>query len=155
MKKRVCDSETEQVQIISKADLNGYNRLFGGQLMEWIDIVAAVTARRHCGKNVTTILVDTLYFKEAAHSNDLIVLKGKITYVGRTSMEVCVRSYVENLDGMRHLINTAYVLMVALDENERPIEVPGLIPETPEELMDWENGKKRCAMRKERRTVGY
>ena len=50
MEKRVSESRTEQVQILTQAELNGYGRLFGGKLMEWIDIVAAVTARRHCGK---------------------------------------------------------------------------------------------------------
>lgn len=151
MDKKVCESSTEQVQIISQSDLNGYKRLFGGKLVEWIDIVAAVTARRHCEHNVTTLMIDQLHFKEPAHANDLIVLRGKMTYVGRTSIEVCVRSYVETLNGMRRLINTAYVVMVALDENEKSIEVPGLILETEEEKREWEAGKKRYELRKQRR----
>ena len=60
--KRVCDSYAEQVQILTQSNLNGYNRLFGGQLMEWIDIVAAVVARRHSGCNVTTAVVNTIPF---------------------------------------------------------------------------------------------
>ena len=155
MDKKVSDSMTEQVQIISQADLNGYKRLFGGKLAEWIDIVAAVTARRHCEHNVTTLMIDQLKFKEPAHANDLIVLRGKVTYVGRTSMEVCVRSYVETVNGMRRLINTAYVVMVALDDNEKTIEVPGLIPETEEEKREWEAGKKRYELRKQRRSECY
>lgn len=151
MDKKVSESRTEQVQIISQSDLNGYKRLFGGQLMQWIDMVAGVTARRHCGKNVTTAMVDSLQFKEAAYANDLIVLIGQVTYTGRTSMEICVRSYVENLDGMRRLINTAYFVMVALDENEKPAEVPNIVPETEEEKIEWEYAKKRNEMRKSRR----
>ena len=151
MDKRVSDSKTEQVQWVSQSDLNGYKRLFGGKLMQWIDIVAGVTARRHSGKNVTTLMVDSLQFKEAAYANDLIVIIGKVTYVGRTSMEVCVHSYVEDQDGMRKLINTAYFVMVALDENEKPTEVPGLILESEEEKMEWEFAKKRNEMRKNRR----
>lgn len=151
MDKRVSDSITEQVQWVSQSDLNGYKRLFGGKLMQWIDIVAGVTARRHSGKNVTTLMVDSLQFKEAAYANDLIVIIGKVTYVGRTSMEVCVHSYVEDQDGMRKLINTAYFVMVALDENEKPTEVPGLILESEEEKMEWEFAKKRNEMRKNRR----
>ena len=151
MDKRVSDSKTEQVQWVSQSDLNGYKRLFGGKLMQWIDIVAGVTARRHSGKNVTTLMVDSLQFKEAAYANDLIVIIGKVTYVGRTSMEVCVRSYVEEQDGMRRLINTAYFVMVALDENEKPTEVPGLILESEEEKMEWEFAKKRNEKRKNRR----
>lgn len=151
MIKRVSESRTEQAHIITQSDLNGYKRLFGGQLMEWVDIVAAVTARRHCEMNVTTAMIDTLEFREPAHANDLIVLIGQITYVGSSSMEVCVRSYVENLNGMRRLINKAYFVMVALDENEQPIKVPGLILENDYEKEEWEAAEKRYKMRKNRR----
>lgn len=148
MEKRVSDSITEQVHILSQGSLNGYKRLFGGQLMSWIDVVAAVVARRHSEKNVTTAVVDMLQFNAPAYANDTVCIVGKITYVGRTSMEVKVSAYVEELSGERKLINTAYVVMVALDENERPTEVPGLILETDEEREEYENAK----IRKQRRT---
>lgn len=151
MRKRVSESRTEQVQILSQSTLNGYKRLFGGKLMEWIDIVAAVTARRHSGRNVTTAAVDSLEFTSAAYANDTIVLIGTVTYVGTTSMEVCVKTYVEALSGERRLINNAYVIMVALDENERPAQVPGLICETEEERREWRMGKLRNEARKHRR----
>lgn len=151
MKKRVSESRTEQVQILSQGTLNGYKRLFGGKLMEWIDIVAAVTARRHSGRNVTTAAVDSLEFTSAAYANDTLVLIGTVTYVGTTSMEVCVKTYVEELSGARRLINSAYVIMVALDENERPAQVPGLICETEEERRQWRMGKLRNEARKQRR----
>lgn len=148
MEKRVSESRTEQVQILSQGSLNGYKRLFGGKLMEWIDVVAAVTARRHSGKNVTTAAVDSLEFKSAAYANDTLVLVGYLTYTGRTSMEVCVKTYVESLDGERKLINKAYVIMVALDEEEKPTEVPKLIVETPEEKAEWEQAVKRREARR-------
>ena len=151
MRKRVSESRTEQVQILSQSTLNGYKRLFGGKLMEWSDIVAAVTARRHSGRNVTTAAVDSLEFTSAAYANDTIVLIGTVTYVGTTSMEVCVKTYVEALSGERRLINNAYVIMVALDENERPAQVPGLICETEEERREWRMGKLRNEARKQRR----
>lgn len=152
MKKRVCDSRTEQVHILFQGNLNGYKRLFGGKLMEWIDILAAVVARRHSNRNVTTASVDSLEFTAAARANDTLVLDGYITYVGRTSMEVCVKTYVELLNGDRKLINKAYVIMVALDENENPVPVPGLIIESPEEQEEWDAASKRNELRKERRT---
>ena len=147
MGKYVRESRTEQVQILSQGTLNGYQRLFGGKLMEWIDVVAAVTARRHCGKNVTTAAVDSLEFTSAAHANDTLVLVGNITYTGRTSMEVCVKTYIEYLNGERKLINKAYLIMVALDENEKPTPVPGLILETEEEKAEWEQAKHRREQR--------
>ncbi len=150
--KRVRDSKTEQVQILSQATLNGYKRLFGGKLMEWIDVVAAVVARRHSGCNVTTAAVDSLEFTDAAYANDTLVLVGYVTYTGNTSMEVCVKTYVESLDGSRRLINQAYVVMVALDENEKPTHVPKLIFETDEERDEWLAGEQRSLARKKRRT---
>ncbi len=149
MEKRVSDSTTEQVHILSQGSLNGYKRLFGGQLMSWIDVVAAVVARRHSEKNVTTAVVDMLQFNAPAYANDTVCIVGKITYAGRTSMEVKVSAYVEELSGERKLINTAYVVMVALDENERPTEVPGLILETDEEREEYENAKMRKQRRKQ------
>lgn len=151
MEKSVKDSYAEQVQILTQKDMNGYNRLFGGRLMEWIDIVASVVARRHSGRNVTTAVVDTLTFKAPAHLNDTVILCGRITYVGRTSMEVCVETYVEHLDSSRTLINTAYVIMIAIDENEKPVEVPRLRLETEEEKAEWSLAEKRAEIRKQRR----
>ena len=151
MEKRVSESRTEQVQILSQGSLNGYKRLFGGKLMEWIDVVAAVTSRRHSGRNVPTAAFDSLDFKEAAYANDTLVIIGYITYTGNTSMEICVKTYVESLDGTRRLINKAYVIMVALDENERPTHVPGLILETEEEKLEWEQALQRKAERSRRK----
>lgn len=153
--KRVRDSYAEQVQVLTQANINGYNRLFGGQLMEWIDIVAAVVARRHAGKNVTTAVVDTLTFNAPAHPNDTVIICGHLTHVGHTSMEVCVRSYVENLDGSRQLINTAYLVMVALDENEQPAPVPELLIESYEEQLEWEAAVKRRTLRKQRKQENF
>ena len=136
--KKVSDSFTSQVQILTQANLNGYSRLFGGQLMSWMDIVAAVTARRHSGRNVTTASVSELSFHAPAHANDTVVITGEIVYVGRTSMEVSVCAYVELLDGKRNLINEARFVMVALDENEKPVEVPRLILETEEQKRKWD-----------------
>lgn len=153
--KRTSDSYTEQIQLLTQSGINGYGRLFGGRLMQWIDVVAAVVARRHCGCNVTTAAIDNLQFLGPAYPNDIVLLVGKLTHVGRTSMEVCVKTYVEHPNGKRDLINTAYVVMVALDENERPTAVPALITETLEERLEWEAGEKRQALRKQRKHENY
>lgn len=148
MEKSVKDSYAQQVHVLTMSNLNGYNRLFGGQLMCWIDEVAAVVARRHSERNVTTASIDTLEFKRAAYANDTVVIKGKITYAGRTSMEINVKTFVEKLHGKRILINEAYIIMVALDENEKPTEIPKLLLETDEERREWENALLRKENRK-------
>lgn len=129
-KRTVSDSRTEQVHIVQPADLNGGNRLFGGVLLKWIDEVAAIVAMRHAGiKTVTTAAIDNLQFKMGAYMNDLIVLVGYVIYTGRTSIEVRVDTYVEGTDGMRVPINRAYIVLVAIDENNQPTPVPQLLIE--------------------------
>lgn len=153
--RHISDSEVEQIQPVFAAHLNAQNRLFGGQLVAWIDIVAGAVARRHCRCDVTTAEIDSLQFKEPVNANSVVVLRGKVTYVGRTSMEVRVDSYVEALNGTRKLVNTAYLVIVALDRNGRPTPVPKLICDTPEEEAEWEAGQKRRRLRQQRRTESF
>ena len=153
--KHVYESKTTQIQILMPRHINGYNRLFGGKLVEWIDVVAAVTARRHSGCNVTTASIDNLQFQSGAYANSTIVIEGQLTWVGRTSMEVRVDTFVEELDGTRKQVNRAYLVLVALDEHEKPVPVPGLLPETDEEKAEWEAGVRRHELRRQRRAENF
>ncbi len=155
--KKVSESLTETTKLLQYKEINGQNRLFGGRLMEWIDEVAALTAMRHCGGLVTTCAVDNLRFKYGAYINEVIVLIGKITYVGNTSMEVRVDTYVENIDtGIRRAINHAYLICVHVDENGKPLPVKyGLEIETISEKAEWEGAVKRSKARKQRFNDGY
>jgi len=155
MKKTPSQTYTEQVNLVKDSELNGSRRLFGGILLSWIDITAAIVARRHAERNVTTVAIDDLHFIAPAHANDLVVLCGKMTYVGRTSMEITVESYVERLDGTRTLINRAHVVMVALGPDDRPCEVPGLEPETDEERAEMVAGERRKQLRVRRQMEKY
>ena len=149
--KTVDDSRVETVHIVRPNHLNGANRLFGGILMQWIDEVAGIVAKRHSMSNVTTASVDNLTFLHGAYQNDMIVIKGKLTWVGNTSMEVCVDTYVETLDGKRDRINNAHFMMVALDENNIPVPVPKLILQTEDEHLAWAHGEERRRIRNQRR----
>jgi acyl-CoA hydrolase len=149
--KKVADSMTEQQYLICPAHINHYGRLFGGQLLYWIDELAGIVAIRHSGTIVTTAVIDNLQFRAPAYEGDMIVLQGQVTYVGRTSMEVRVDTFTESLNGSRQMINRAYIDMVAIDGDGKPVEVPGLIPETEEEKREYEAAAQRRAQRKERR----
>lgn len=155
MAKHVSESETEQLQVVFQANLNPQNRLFGGTLVSWIDVVAGVVAGRHCNCNVTTAEIDSLQFKSPIYASSVVVIHGRITCVGHTSMEVRVDSYVEEISGKRNLVNTAYLVLVALDENGKPTEVPALICDTPEEKAEQEAGMKRRQLRKQRRKEAF
>ena len=136
--KHVEDSRTENTYLIMPKHINGYGRLFGGILLQWIDEVAGIVAHRHAGSIVTTACVDNLNFKAGAYLGDTVVLIGRMTYVGKTSMEVRVDTYAEDADGTRRMINRAYEVLVALDENDKKIEVPGLIVETEAQRADFQ-----------------
>jgi acyl-CoA hydrolase len=153
--KRAEESRVETVHIVRPNHLNGAGRLFGGILMQWLDEVAAIVAKRHAMTNVITASVDNLRFIQGAYQNEMVVIVGQLTYVGKTSMEVRVDTYVENKMGVRNHINRAYFVMVALDENDKPMEVPRLILETEEAKTEWESGKKRRDMRIQRKMEGY
>ena len=146
----VASSRVEQVHIILPMDVNATFQLFGGLLMQWIDVVAAVVARRHSGCRVITAAVDHLEFLAPAQLNDVVVLLGRMTYAGRTSMEVCVETFVEQMDngGARKLVNRAFVTMVALDQERNPTVVPKLLPQTDAERADYQAAKERRAQRK-------
>lgn len=149
--KTVDDSRVETVHIVRPNHLNGANRLFGGILMQWIDEVAGIVAKRHCMGNVTTASVDNLTFLKGAYQNDMVVIKGKLTWVGNTSMEVCVDTYVESPKGNRMHINNAHFMMVALDENDKPMQVPKLILQTKDEHLAWSHGEERRRIRIQRK----
>ena len=149
--KTVDDSRVETVHIVRPSHLNGANRLFGGILMQWIDEVAGIVAKRHSGSNVITASVDNLTFLHGAYQNDLVVIKGKMTWVGSSSMEVCVDTYVEHPSGERHRINNAHFMMVALDEHDKPIAVPRLLLQNEDEELAWSHGEERRRIRVKRK----
>ena len=153
--KKVSESLTEQQFLVRPAHINHYGRLFGGELLKWIDELAGIVARRHCNANITTAAIDNLQFKAPVFEGQMVVLVGKVTYTGTSSMEIRVDSYTEDLDGIRRVINRAYIVMVAIDEAGKPLEVPEIIPETEEQKMEYESAIKRKEMRNIRRTEGF
>ena len=104
-KRSVEFSQVENVYVIRYENINPTGRLFGGQLVSWIDEVAGACASRHTGLAVTTASIDNLTFKRGAYLADRLVLVGRITFVGRSSCEIRVDSFIEDKDGYRHIIN--------------------------------------------------
>lgn len=146
--RKVSDSTVETIHLVRPTYLNSAGRLFGGMLLQWIDETAGIVAKRHCRSNATTVSIDNLHFIKGAYPSDNVILLGKMTHVGNTSMEIKVDSFVENMQGDRTLINRAYLTFVALDENDRPTRVPRLILETDEERYEWEKAEKRKEIRR-------
>lgn len=149
--KPVSVSKVQQIQVVMPQHGNNAGRLFGGQLMAWIDLVGGVVAFRHCERRCTTASVDYLSFDKPIYINDIIILEGYLTYVGNTSMEIRVDTYIEGPGQVRDIVNRAYLTYVALDEEERPYRVPRLELLTEEERREWDAGAERAKLRKRRR----
>ena len=153
--KTVKESCVETVHLVHPGNLNAAGRIYGGTLMSWIDDVAVLVAKRHTGMSVTTASVDNLKFLSAARLKDIVVISGKATYVGNTSMEVKVETFVEHLDGSRELVNRAFLTLVGLDEAGRPSPIPKLTLITDEDKEEWGRAQKRREIRMEQAKEGF
>jgi len=156
-KKDVKDSQTEWTKVLQYSDINCDNRLSGGRLMEWLGEMAETVAIRHSGNPVITVCVDNMQFKQGAKLGDIVVIIGKMTYVGNTSMEVRVDTYVEDRrTGYRHVLNRAYFTLVGVDTDDTPVTVPyGLNVKTESERAEWQGAEKRRELRAQRRKEGF
>jgi acyl-CoA hydrolase len=131
---------------------NNLGHVFGGVVLAMMDRTAAVAAIRHARASCVTASIDRVDFREPIHLGDLVVMKASVNYVGRTSMEVGVRVEAEDLQsGRRRHTNSCYMTFVAVDRNGRPLEVPGLQAETPDEIRRFQAALERRRRRLEER----
>ena len=138
------ESVVEMTELVLPNDTNLLGNLLGGKMMHWIDIAGAMAASRHSNTAVVTACVDSLDFRYPVRVGELVMLNAKLTWVGRTSMEVKVKVYTENIKtGETFLTNKAYITYVALDDEGKPTPVPPLCPETDEEKKDYQEAEMR------------
>lgn len=144
----------ETSQIMMPQHANALGHVFGGVILSMMDTTAAVSAMRHSRLTCVTASVDRVDFREPVHVGDLVIMRSSVNYVGRTSMEVGVRVETENLiNGVRRHTNSCYLTFVAIDRNGRPVEIPPLIPETPDEIRRHNAAKERRRRRLEERNA--
>jgi acyl-CoA hydrolase len=147
-KKPVRESQHETSELMMPHHANNLGHVFGGVMLSMMDKTAAVAAFRHCRLNVVTASIDRVDFREPIHVGDLVVMKASVNFVGRTSMEVGVRVEAEELlSGRRRHTNSCYLTFVAVDRNGRPIEIPGVVAETPDELRRFQAAEQRRKVR--------
>ena len=138
------ESAIEMRNLVMPNHTNPQNSIFGGVVMSWIDLAAAMVAERHSNRPVVTVHVDGISFKAPIKIGDHVLIRASINYVGNTSMLVGVKVVAENpFTGITRHITTAYLAFVALDDIGRPIKVRGVIPETDEEIRRFAEGKVR------------
>lgn len=151
MKKSKTPSESavEMREMVMPNHTNPQNTVFGGTVMSWIDIAAAMVAARHCGRPVVTAHIDDIDFIAPIKMGYHVLIQASLNYVGKSSMIVGVKVTSENpYTGEIRTTTKAYLTFVALDDLGRPVEVPGITPETEDEIRRYENAKKRVEMKK-------
>jgi uncharacterized protein (TIGR00369 family) len=135
---------TEQTHV------NMLGNVHGGVVMKLVDSTAGAVAQRHSGGPAVTAAMDEMAFLHPVHAGDILRTLAQVNWAGRSSMEIGVRVEAEpwNEAGREPLhVASAYLVFVAIDADGRPREVPGLVPETEDELRRWNEAEIRRSHR--------
>jgi acyl-CoA hydrolase len=142
--KSPSESAVTMTELVLPSDTNALGTIFGGKIMSWIDIAASIAAGKHARRIVVTASIDALSFLAPVKLGHIVHIKAMVNFSGRTSMEVGVRVDSEDpLSGVITHTSTAYTTFVALDDKGRPVNVPPLLPATPDEKRRFSDAQKR------------
>ena len=142
--KNASDTLAVTTHVVLPNDTNPLGNLFGGQLLAWMDVIASVSAQRHCRRVVVTASVNNVSFQEPILQSSIVTLEAKVSRAFNSSMEVFVDVFIEDqVSGLRRKCNEAIYTFVAVDQLGGPIQVPELIPETKEELQRYDSALRR------------
>jgi acyl-CoA hydrolase len=142
--KTVRESVSDVADLMFPPDANMHGTVFGGKVLQMVDKAASVCAMRHAGKPCVTVAMERVEFLIPIRVGTFLIAKAHINYTGRSSMEVGVEVYAEDMPGgTRQHTNSCLVTMVAVDRDGRPSPIPSLIPETPEEKERWQAAEQR------------
>ncbi len=146
--RKVSESQSERSEIIFPNDSNALGNLFGGRLMQFMDLTGAMAASRHARAITVTASMDHLDFVAPVHVGDLLILKASVNRAFRTSMEVGVKAMVEDVrqQKLRH-VSSAYITFVAVDREGHGLVVPQLELETDHQRRRFEDAGRRREMR--------
>lgn len=152
----MSQSRTIQTKLVLPPDTNHLQTIFGGQVLAYIDEIAAITAMKHSKTAVVTASIDSVDFVSSARVGDVLELEAIVSSTGRTSMEVFVSVHSMNLlTGVTKLTTESFLTMVAMDEKNKPVVVPGIFPETDAEKSLYETGPARREHRKLRHEMKH
>jgi acyl-CoA hydrolase len=148
--KRASETMTRLAQIMTPNDANVLGNVFGGSILAMVDLTASATAQKFAGRVCVTASFDRVDFHHPVEVGNLVEMEGRVTFVGRTSLEVTIDVFATDLTrGDRRHTNTARVTMVAVDSG-KPVPVPRLVCETREEKVAFLEGFLRRRFREER-----
>jgi acyl-CoA hydrolase len=150
-------SRVETAQLVLPGLTNTHGTIFGGMLMQWIDIAGAIASARHAQGPVVTAAMDRLHFLAPVRVGGFVIVQAQVNYAARTSMEVGVRVFVEDPSTRtRAQATRAYLTFVAVDEAGRPRPVQPLVLETDHDRRRFAAAEARRAVRlQERRAIEH
>lgn len=141
-------SQTTMTELVHPEHTNALGSIFGGVIMSWIDIAAAIAAQRHSRKQVVTASLDGMQFIQPVYKGWVVNLRASVNFASRRSMEVGVRVDAENpITGEMFHTASAYLTFVAIGQDGKPVEIPPVKPETLEQVRRFEAGERRRAER--------
>lgn len=144
-------SEITFARTMTQLDANVLGNVHGGVIMHEVDVAAGTAAARHAGAVCVTAAIDELSFLEPVHVGDVLYVAARVNDVGSTSLEVGVRAVAQSwMGGPRRHTTSAYLVMVALGPDGKPVQVPPLLVETEEERRRQAQARIRRQVRKER-----
>jgi acyl-CoA hydrolase len=142
------ESNIVMTELVLPNDTNVHGNLMGGRLMYWMDIAAALAAGRHCHAPVVTASVDNISFESPIKLGNVVHIEAKVSRAFNTSMEVHLNVWGEDHNQQyKYKSNEAYFTFVALDPNQKPRQVPQLVPETDEEKALFDGALRRRQLR--------
>ena len=144
----VSDSLSETTHFVLPNDTNTMGNLFGGRLLQWLDISCAIAAHRHCKRVVVTVAVNHVSFDRPIKLGDLVTIKANVSRAFGTSMEIWADVWVEDqVTGAKIACNSAIYTFVAVDQAGRAVAVPEVIPETEEQQKRYDGALRRRQLR--------
>jgi uncharacterized protein (TIGR00369 family) len=142
--RRASTSEIALSQLMLPEHANALGNVHGGVIMKMVDEAGAIVAMRHAQAPCVTIAIDSMTFKQPVHVGELMVCKARVTYVGKSSIEVQVHVHAENLlNGQVTHTNSAYVVYVALGPDGKAAPAPPLAVETEEDKRIFNEASER------------
>lgn len=143
---RPSDTDVETTLIVQPPDTNHNGTAFGGWIMSQMDLIAAICATRYCkSHSCVTVCVDDIQFNKPIFLGDIVTMKARVNWTGRTSLEVGVKVFAENSNRKTHCLS-GYLTFVHLHEG-KPYPINPIFPETEEEKLRWNDAEKRRADR--------
>lgn len=147
-KRNPKDTYANSTRIVMPNDTNTLGNLMGGNLLQWMDITAAISAHRCSRRICVTAAVNNVSFKKPIKLGDIVTIHAEVTRAFNSSMEVYMRVLVEDhVNGNQSLCNEAMYTFVAVDQLGAPIAVPEVVPESEEEQQRYEGALRRRQLR--------